>query len=497
VVLQLVTDTLLGTAREELEAIVAAHDTATQQYKEYREYWEGKHAVRLTARMKQFLANNGFHGDTAGFRNNLCPLVIETLSDRLKIAGFTVPGEDVPVAASVVPGDPEAAKIGPVAQFAAETWAQNRGARLQMRVHTNSIGVGDAFVMVEWDAVRGRVRFTYNDPTLVRVWFDPEDSDEIVMASKRWVVSEQPAGSMVVDAKQSVRLNVYKPDRIERYIRNGLIGGGAWRHFTDAANPEWPIDWTDANGEPLGIPVVLFANNDHGGQYGRSEIADVIPLQDALNKTVVDAVRIMDAQGWPQRYALGVAEAPSDDLVAVPGAMFWSKSENATMGTLDSASPTGIIELWNKFEESVAAITRTPQHAFRVTNGLPSGEALKTAESGLVAKAEKRATGFGDAWEDVMTIAVRLARANGVLAAELPASGFAVEWESFETRSDELQRIQAINSKEGISERQRWREYGYTDEQIERMEEEKEQEREIEAEVVATSLGGAFDRGSP
>lgn len=49
-VLQLVTDTLLGTAREELEAIVAAHDTATQQYKEYRDYWEGKHAVRLHAR---------------------------------------------------------------------------------------------------------------------------------------------------------------------------------------------------------------------------------------------------------------------------------------------------------------------------------------------------------------------------------------------------------------------------------------------------------------
>ena len=494
-VLQLVTDTLLGTAKEELEAIVAAHDTATQQYKEYREYWEGKHAVRLTARMKQFLANNGFHGDTAGFRNNLCPLVIETLSDRLRIAGFTVPGEDVPVAASVVPGDPEAAKIGPVAQFAAETWARNRGDRLQVRVHENAIALGDAFVMVEWDDREQRVRLAYNDPNLVRVWYDPEDSDRIIMASKRWVVSEQPAGAMVVDARQSVRLNVYKPDRIERYIRNGLIGGGVWRHFTDAANPEWPIDWTD-NGEPLGIPVVHFANNDRGAQYGRSEIADVVPLQDALNKAVVDVVRVMDAQGWPQRYALGVSEAPSDDLVSVPGAMFWSASKEATMGTLDAATPMGLIELWNKFEESVAAITRTPQHAFRVTNGLPSGEALKTAESGLVAKAEKRGIVFGDAWEDVMTIALRLGQANGKISAELPDSGFAVEWESFETRDDELQRIQAINSKEGISERQRWREYGYTDEQIERMEKEKEQEREVEAEVVATSLGGAFDRGA-
>jgi hypothetical protein len=493
-VLQLVTDTLLGTAKEELEAIVAAHDTATQQYKEYREYWEGDHAVRLTARMKQFLQNNGFR-DNAGFRNNLCPLVIETLSDRLRIAGFTVPGEDVPVSENVVPGDPEAAKIGPIAQFASEVWARNRGDRLQGRVHENAIGLGDAFVIVEWDELEQRPRLAYNDPNLVRVWYDPEDADRIVMASKRWVVSNDPQSVLTVNNRESVRLNVYKPDRIERYIRNGLIGGGIWRQFTDVANPEWPIAWTDSAGEPLGIPVVHFANNDRGQRYGRSEIADVVPLQDALNKAVVDVVRVMDAQGWPQRYALGVSEAPTDDLVAVPGAIFYSKSEHATMGTLDSAMPTGIIELWNKFEESVAAITRTPQHAFRVTNGLPSGEALKTAESGLVAKAEKRGITFGDAWEDVMTIALKLGQANGVISAELPASGFAVEWESFETRDDELQRIQAINSKEGISERQRWREYGYTDEQIERMEEEKEQERDIEAEALATSLGGAFDRG--
>lgn len=483
-VLARIADSLLGTTRDQLEAIVAAHDSATQEYQEYRDYWDGKHAVRLTARMKQFLQNNGFKADAGGFRANLCPLVIETLSDRLRIAGFTVPGETIPADANVVEGDPDAGKVGPVAQFAAETWARNRGDRLQVRVHENAVGLGDAFVIVEWDEPERRVKLAYNDPSLVRISYDPEDADRMLLASKRWTVSDD-------GQNESVRLNVYHPDRIERYIRNGTIGGGSWRQFRDDVHPEWPIDWTDSEGLPLGIPVIHFPNNDRGGAYGRSEIADVVPLQDALNKAVVDVVRVMDAQGWPQRYALGIDDAPSDDLVAVPGALFWSKSEHASMGTLDAAEPGGLIETMNKLEEMSAAYTRTPQHLFRVTGGVPSGEALKTAEGGLVAKAGKRAIVFGDAWEDVMSLALRLATANDALSAVLPDSGFAVEWESFETRESELLRVQAINQKQGLSEHQRLREYGYTDEQIARM----DNERKDEPNPLDEALGGAFDRG--
>ena len=51
---------------------------------------------------------------------------------------------------------------------------------------------------------------------------------------------------------------------------------------------------------------------------------------------------------------------------------------------------------------------------------MPSGEALRSAESGLVAKAQDRQVYFGNAWEDVMRMSLKLAKLNGALPA-LPA----------------------------------------------------------------------------
>ena len=490
-------DRLLDTPSARLEALVKSHDEARAHYEPYRKYWNGDHEVRLTARLKQFLQLSGFHAENGGFRDNLCPIVIESLSDRLRIASFSVPGEESPppVESAPVPGDANEGKVGPIAQFAQDAWQRNRGERLQMDVHEAAVALGDAYVLTEWDPIEERVRFSFEDPAMVRVVYDPENASKVLLASKRWTVSSvivPVTGELPTDA--SVRLNVYYPDRIERWIRNGLIGGGIWRKFFgDDAPDQWPIWWTDTGeegGEPLGIAVTHFPNQARGGNFGRSEIADVIPLQDALNKAVVDAVRVMDAMGWPQRYGTGISEAPTDDLIAIPGSFWWTKEENAKFGQMEDAGAEGIINVWNKFEESVSAVTRTPQHLFRVTNGVPSGEALKTAENGLVSKAIKRSIVFGDAWEDVMELAFRIARANGAIAGELPDSGFLVEWENPETRGDELQHIQAINAKEGISRRQRWREYGYTDEQIERMESELANEPNVLEDALA-----AFDAG--
>lgn len=490
-------DRLLDTPTARLEALVKAHDDAAKGYAPFRKYWNGDHDVRLTARLQQFLQLSGFHNENGGFRDNLCPIVIESLADRLRIASFTVPGEEPspPSAGDPVPGDPDSGKVGPIAQFAQDVWQRNRGDKLQMDVHEAAIALGDAYVLTEWDPVEERVRISFEDPSMVRVFYDPEHTDRVLFASKRWTVASAlvpVGGELPTDA--SVRLNVYYPDRIERWIRSGIIGGGIFRKFYDEDAPgEWPLWWTETGeegGAPLGIAISHFANNARGEQMGRSEIADVIPLQDALNKAVVDAIRVMDSMGWPQRYGTGIREAPTDDLLASPGSFWWSNETDAKFGQMEDAGAEGIIALWNKFEESVSAVTRTPQHLFRVTNGVPSGEALKTAENGLVSKAVKRSIVFGDDWEDVMELGFRIARANNAVSGDLPPSGFLVEWENPETRGDELQHIQAINAKEGISRRQRWREYGYTDEQIERM----EAELAEEPDVLEQSLS-AFDAG--
>src|SRR5690606_31008791 len=63
--------------------------------------------------------------------------------------------------------------------------------------------------------------------------------------------------------------------------------------------------WTFALNVPDTVPVFHVANNGRTGEYGRSEIEPVIPLQDALNKTLMDMLIAMEFAAYPQRYIIG------------------------------------------------------------------------------------------------------------------------------------------------------------------------------------------------
>ena len=59
--------------------------------------------------------------------------------------------------------------------------------------------------------------------------------------------------------------------------------------------------------------------------------------------------------------------------------------------------------------QHVASQTRTPPHYFYLSGQFPSGEALRSAEAGLVSKARRKQRHFGEAWEEVVRLALRLA----------------------------------------------------------------------------------------
>ena len=64
------------------------------------------------------------------------------------------------------------------------------------------------------------------------------------------------------------------------------------------------------------VPVVPFPNLGEGS-FGMSELRDVVPLQDALNKTLLDMLVGSESQALPQRYALGLEIERHRALVAV------------------------------------------------------------------------------------------------------------------------------------------------------------------------------------
>ena len=120
----------------------------------------------------------------------------------------------------------------------------------------------------------------------------------------------------------------------------------------------------------------------------------------------------------------------------------------------------------------------------------PSGEALKSAESGLVAQAETCQVEFGNAWEGAMMMALKLAVENEAEVPALPDDlTIDVQWDTVETRADKEDLEAAILKKQiGVSQYTLLREQGYDPE--------KESERRGgEQEEAAKAYSQALDAG--
>tara|TARA_Y100000310_G_scaffold126272_1_gene125031 strand:+ start:5151 stop:6617 length:1467 start_codon:yes stop_codon:yes gene_type:complete len=455
-----VTLTLIAWVEEQIQALRKDYDLS-------RDYYSGKHRVQLTDRLKKFLPSAGYDM----FRDNWCEVVVDAVAERLRVTGLQVETDG-------------GSKGEDVAKWLWDLWRMNRGDQIQSRVHTNSVMMGDAYVLVDYNRVDNHPVWYYQEPGMIVPRYDPV-TQEIAWASKKWTWLPQ------IGEDEETRLNIYYPDRIEKYI---ATGNKVWTPYRDVADAEWPIPWLDAAGEPIGVPLVHFPNDSLGDDFGRSEIANVIPLQDLLNKQIIDLTMVADSLGFGQRWTMNV-DMKNSTLDVVPGSILELHSEeekgNWGVGEYEMADLKDLLQAIEMLVQHVSGVSRTPQHLFHLSGNYPSGEALKTAESGLVSKVEERQLDFGSAWEDVMRLALRLEGVYGsdqtVDAASLRTT---MTWKDPETRNDkDFLEGQKVKADLGVPQAQLWREMGYTQEQIDQMLDDKDDEK-----VRETNIGGALLR---
>jgi len=435
-------------------------DERRDDYEIARRYYGGEHDTAITDRLKKFLPPR------LAFRDNFMNVVVDALAERLKVIGFTSEDEDF-------------------AEWAWGLWQTNRMDYTQVVIHTEAVMLGDSYVLCDWDAVKGRPRWTHQIAEMILPHYN-ETTREIDWVSKKWMQR-----GMTGDEPET-RLNIYYPDRVEKYVARG----GVWARHEDALDEAWPVPWLDKAGEPLGIPVVHFRNRPMGNDFGQSEIINVIPMQDLLNKTLIDLTMILDTLAFPQRYTLNVNHN-SSRLEIMPGSVaeFHSEYDGGSVGQWTAASVDGPLKAIESLVQHIAGTTRTPQHLFQIMGGAPSGEALKTAESGLVNKAQQRMVNFGNAWEDCLTMGLRIQAAFGTAMTVMEDAMLEVTWDDPETRNEQAH-MEALKSKAelGVSKHQIFRELGYTQEQIDQMDEdgsvERQQETNIGAEILRNFNAG-------
>ena len=459
--------------RESFLEWLATEDADRQaRYAVYRDYYDGEHDTQLTARQRAYLQIKT--GEE--FNSNYCPLVVDALAERLRVTGFDC-GEDEALAEQLW-----------------EWWLASRGDALQRVAHTSAVRDGDTYVLGDWDEEEARPRFrhqaAYDGVEGVKIHYDQE-TREIAYASKRWRAESDAPGQ----AGTVRRMNLYYPDRIEKYVSNQDIFEGAWVQFT-ADGEAWPVPWVNAAGEPLGVPVVHLRNNDQGYDYGQSELKNTVPLQNALNKALIDLMAIADLQGFPVPYMLG--DDPSG-LSLAPGSWVYSKhpptgDESVAVGQLSAADLGSVVAYKDSIVTEIARVSRTPLSYFQTSGQRPAEGTLKQEEVGLVARAEDRQVGFGNAWEDCMRLAVRLYNTFGDGGLDEEAT-ISTLWDDPQTRN-EKEHLEALVLKSQLSvpAETLWQEMGYDVDQIADMkaqrDEEMEQQSNVGGELLRQFEGG-------
>lgn len=429
-------------------------------YKKYTDYYGGKQELCFaTERFR-----NAFGDLFRKFADNLMPAVVDAVKDKLQVTGFVVENGD------------------DVADKAWKIWQRNRMHRQAGECHKESLRSGDSYVIV-WPNAAGKAVFHPNKAGLVTVNYDLEAPGKIISAVKVWMTETK-----------KVRLNVFFADRIEKYITrnsypNGLPDGyGAFDEF-HAEGEAWPLE------NPYGVvPVFHFANNASVGEPGVSELSDVIPLQNALNKAVLDKMVAMEFGSFPQRWAIGL-EVETDPVTNKPISPFsgeermWTVgSPDAKFGQFEPASLAGFLSVQDSFRAEIARVSGTPLHYLMLQGGgnFPSGEAMKTAEARFLAKVRDRQSSFGGEWESAMALALQIEES----ATE--DSQIFVQWAD-PAPASEKERLDSLTVKQGlgVSVTQLLIEAGYGMADILRM----QAERQATSELNALTEARQFNAG--
>lgn len=435
----------------DLKLALTTLEAKIARYSPYFAYYAGDQPLHYAAeRLREI-----FQSRQTAFTQNWCAVVVNALLDRLQISQWSV-------------GDDEQAAVRLL-----DLWRSTGLEGDAAAVHRSVALTGEGFVMV-WPGEAG-VEAYYHDPRICHVWYEAERPRIARLAAKWW---RDDAGVW--------RLNLYYPERIEHYYAGGdgdaPPRAGAFRLVSDEANP-------------LGaIPIVHFHRDRHLLQ---SELTNVIPMQDAINKLLGDMMIAAEYGAFRQRWIITngdtsrLRNAPNEiwDLPAAgPG------EQPTTLGEFATTDLGNYLNAIDRLASSIGVVTQTPRHYFYQQGGDPSGEALIAMEASLVHKVQQYQSGLGAAWCEV---AARLLALDGALESD-PRAITAV-WEDAATLQPRTRaEIRQFNVAAGVPLTTILRDEGWTAADLMQMQADKDEEAAAQQTQLASALVRAqtqFDAG--
>ena len=288
---------------------------------------------------------------------NVPRLTVTALAERLRVTGIT--GADVWA-----------------------DWLANDLDQLASVAHREALTLGRAYVIV-WAHPDGSPSVSVESAHQVAVTRDP-GTRQVTAAVKRW------------ETATTTEATLFEPDQITRLRAN----------HTGAVGPAFTT--VEVLENPYGVvPVVELRNSDRLDDDGVSEMADVIPLVDALNKVLADMLTTSEFTARPRRWATGLELEEDEDGNAVNpigegDRLMVNESPDGKFGALPGADLAPYSDAVTVLTSQIMSVSSLPSHYLGVLSSQPpSADSLRAAEASLVAKAEARMAAFGRAWEQV------------------------------------------------------------------------------------------------
>ncbi|BCO71433.1 phage portal protein [Mycobacterium intracellulare] len=277
----------------------------------------------------------------------------------------------------------------------------------------------------------------------VLVWSKDGNPVATVESPRQCQVLRDPADRSVTvgvkryRTKTQTHAYLYLPDRVEHHVAN--TPGAATAGF----------DLVETVENPLGVVPLVPIDNEH------SEIRDLLPLCDALNKLLVDMMTASEAAGRPRRWISGLelAERPRVDLAGNPVLdgdgeqivdlvspiddvdtvkVAIAEDPETKFGTWPATDLTGFREGVQVIVSQISAVSSLPAHYLSPLTAaqVPSADGLRAAEASLTARAESKQQRFGRAWEMVGRLLIAVDTSSD------PADiALRVQWANAATRS--------------------------------------------------------------
>lgn len=391
---------------------------------------------------------------------NWCRTVVDSVSDRMRMKAFYLPGEDR------------------ASEALRESWDYNNLDSESIAHHQEMLILGRGFVSVganEEDPEFPLIQV--ENPRELAV--DIDHRHRRLRAAVRVMPSENDAPGTPSNAV------LYLPDSTMRLKRH---------------QGRWVVE--DRDDHRLGrVPLVMFLNRRRVGQWtGVSEMVDAIPLVDAAARSLTNLQLAGETHSVPQKYVLGMSKGDFVDANGNPipaweayfNAIWANQNKDAKVGQFAASDLSNFHNTVDHYASKLAGLYGLPARYVGITSVNPAAEgAIRAEEARLILNVEKKAALAGDGWGWVMGLVERFRTGEWVSGSRIKTDWFDAGTPTYAQRADALTKMynsgQGILSREGV-----WEELGWSEARMER-----ERSRfEAEARAGLVALEKVVDEGA-